>query len=64
MSRNNKPSVSHKSYSSIPFMPTGIGPTLHETTVKHGNRSSSGVGWTRKEANDKAGRAYNGKKGR
>ena len=56
MSRN-KPSVTHQSYSSIPFMPEGIGPTIHETNIR-GRRSVNGVGWTRKEADRKAGERY------
>lgn len=57
MSKKGKPdSVSHKNYS-VAFLPN-IGPQIHETTVKKGKSTFTGVGWDRKEANKKAGDNY------
>ena len=57
---DSKPdSVNHKSYSSIPFMPEGVGPTLHETIITKGDGTFTGVGWSREEADQKAGEKYN-----
>jgi hypothetical protein len=51
-------SVSHKQESSIPFMPPGIGPTIHSTTVRKGKDTYTSYGSSEEEANKNAGEKY------
>lgn len=57
MSRKGRPdNVRHKNYSAF-FLPN-IGPQIHETTIKKGRRSYTGVGWDRKQSKRKAAENY------
>lgn len=60
MSKDKEPDdVMHRQESSIPFMPTGIGPTIHSTEIEKGKDTYTGYGWTEDEANKNAGEKYN-----
>ncbi len=50
--------VTHDEHGSIPFMPAGIGPTIHSTTVHKGEDTYTGYGWSEDEANKNAGEKY------
>lgn len=65
MSGNDKEpdKVTHKQESSIPFMPDGIGPTIHSTTIHKDGETYTGYGSSEDEANKEAGEKYSdGKK--
>lgn len=56
------PRVERSEWSVIPFMPSGIGPSGYSTKVSRGGRSVERSGWSRSEADRKAGRDWSKKK--
>lgn len=50
--------VTHKEESGIPFMPPGVGPSVHTTTIHKDGETYTGRGRTEEEANKRAGEKY------
>jgi len=59
VAKKNKPDkVTHKTTSSLPLMPPGIGPQIHEVTIEKKGRKVTGTGWSRQAAEQEAGNRY------